>query len=113
MASERHRVLVGDREIGWVGYCTVSDIWSDMICPTVDDCTRSTPWRTCSAPPYVDGREPHPLTWVDVIEPWDDTPYRTLACLECRCIIPPPHDGYAYLDYPAEWVALAVDTPAP
>lgn len=100
---ERHRVTAGAEPIGWVAYETASDIWVPTVWPTKESIARGA-WRDCLRPPDVDGT-PHRLRIVNVDDHGTSMgPF--LYCPTCACLVPPPHDGYAYGDYPIEWMTL-------
>lgn len=84
--------------IGYVGYSTSSDMWNEQV-ELTREAVVTAPRRECSAQP-ADSTTPHPLVKAHV-DGWD-----FLYCRGCRCLIPPPLDegGYAYVDYPPEWL---------
>jgi hypothetical protein len=107
---ERHEVRAADgRTIGWVAYETASDLWCEAVFATREGVVRGE-WRSCEAPPDVDGREPHTLQTVRVSDRGEDHG-AFLFCPTCAALVTPPFDGYAYLDYPESWMALAEATP--
>jgi hypothetical protein len=113
MGFERHRVTVNGEVVGWVGYSSTSDTWCHSVVPTIEECSRRAPWVDCTHPPDVDG-EPHAHVMAAVDHEAFGLHCELLYCPTCRAIIPPPHDGYVYLDYPAEWLAVAAArSPAP
>jgi hypothetical protein len=105
---ERHTVTLATGEhVGWVGYHTVSDIWFEHVEATADEAV----WgehRHCTNPPDVDGT-PHKFVLAHTAYR-GETCLNFLYCQTCRCLVTPPHDGYAYLDYPTDWLAMARET---
>lgn len=109
--TEVHEVRVAGIVVGVAGYHTVSDILGEEIYATRDDLHAGYDKRSgeahCVRPPY--GENPHPMVWADLHElrggvADESNPSRYLYCSFCRCLVTPPHDGYAYGDYPAEWL---------
>ena len=101
---ERHPVTRNGVIIGYVGYTTVTDVWFPFVEEDPNEAVLGA-YRCCTHPPDVDGT-PHKFQMVKVTDPYY-TSWPFIYCPTCRCLIQPPHDGYAYDEYPAEWLAMA------
>lgn len=99
MSTEIFHVRHNGERIGFAAYANASDIWCQPIWALRSEANGRVWWRCEDAQ--------HELAWVDLWLSDSDTDpdtehCRLKACLSCRALVPPPHDGYAYHEYGCE-----------
>ena len=105
MSTSYFKVFRGEEFLGWTSYSNSADVWTGMLAPTIDDLRAGLgrKERDCTGydtPLRARMRDPHELVTVQVNEEiGGDDRCELRFCPECRTLVTPPFDGYAYHDY--------------